>query len=300
LQGPQPRIAIATFSGMPPEFRDDHRLADAIRAVGATVAIEPWDDPGVDWDRYELVVIRSTWDYQRRHDEFLTWVDGIGDRLHNTPALVRWNSDKRYMGDLAAAGIRVVETGYVEPGDPLPQLEGEVVIKPNISAGGRDTGRFGPGAHSAGLDLIASIQASGRTVMVQPYQPTVDTAGETAVLLIDGEPAHALRKRAVLRPDEVAPVRDDELGAAEIMYDPGLVTATDATPAEIDHARAVVAHVAERFDYLPLYARVDMVPGSGGDPVLMELEAIEPNFYLEQAPSTTGRAARAILARARA
>ena len=124
--------------------------------------------------------------------------------------------------------------------------------------------------------------------MVQPYQPSVDTVGETAVLFIDGEPAHALRKRAVLRPDEVAPVRDDGVGAAEVMYDPGLV---DPGGGDRRRARARRARwsprSARRFDYLPLYARVDMIRDAGGTPVLLELEAIEPNFYLDQVPATT-------------
>jgi hypothetical protein len=101
----------------------------------------------------------------------------------------------------------------------------------------------------------------------------------------------------VLRPDEVAPVRDDGIGAAEIMYDPALVTHTQPTEAELEHARALVAHLTERFDYLPLYARVDTIRGPDGDPVLMELEAIEPNFYLDQVPATTAIVADAILAR---
>jgi hypothetical protein len=293
------RVAIASFSQMPPEFRDDEQLARALRARGAVTAIEPWDDPDVDWDPFELVVIRSTWNYARRREAFLDWVDRIGERLHNAPPLIRWNSDKRYMGDLADAGLRVVETRYVEPGADLPELEGEIVVKPNVSAGGRDTGRFGPATHDSARELIASIQASERAAMIQPYQSTVDSIGETAVLCIDGEPAHALRKRAVLRPDEVAPVRDDGIGAAEIMYDPGLVTAVEATPAELDHARAVVAHLRERFDYLPLYARVDTIPGTDGEAVLMEIEAIEPNFYLDQAPATAELVVDAIMARAR-
>jgi glutathione synthase/RimK-type ligase-like ATP-grasp enzyme len=292
------RIAIATFNDMPPEFRDDERLAEALRERGAAVAVSAWDDPGVDWDRFELVVIRSTWDYALRRDEFLTWVDRVGDRLHNAPTVVRWNSDKRYLGDLAAAGIAVVDTRYVAPGEPAPELEGEVVVKPNVSAGGRDTGRFGPRTHALARELIESIQASGRVAMVQPYQATVDGMGETAVLCIDGEPAHALRKGPVLRPDEVAPVRDDGAGAAEVMYDPELVVPTEATEAELTNARGVVAHLADRFDYLPLYARVDTIPGPDGEPVLLELEVIEPSFYLNQVPATTGVVADAIIARA--
>jgi hypothetical protein len=270
----------------------------ALRERGATVTIAAWDAPGVDWPEFDLVVIRSTWDYARRRDEFVAWADGIGDRLHNSPAIVRWNSDKRYLGELAAAGVRAVPTAYIAPGDPVPRLDDEVVIKPNISAGGRDTGRFGPRTRDLALSLIAAIHASGRTAMVQPYQAAVDTVGETAVVCIDGEPIHSLRKRAVLRPDEVAPIREGGPGAAEAMYDPELVTAADATAAQLSNARAIVARVAQRFDHRPLYARVDTVPGSDGEPMLLELEAIEPYFYLDQVPATVATFADAIMARA--
>jgi hypothetical protein len=282
---------------MPPQFTDDLRIIEALaeRGVGATIA--SWDDPATDWDAFEIVVVRSTWDYARRRDEFLGWVERVGERLHNAPGLIRWNSDKRYLGDLVDAGHRVVETRYVEPGEAIPELEGEVVVKPNVSAGGRDTGRFGSGAHDQARALIAAIQASGRAAIVQPYQAAVDTVAETAVLCIDGEPVHTLRKRAVLRPDEVAPTRDDAVGAAEVMYDAALVTPSEATDAELAYARGLVDAVAERFDYVPLYARVDMVPGGGGEPTLMELEAVEPNFYLDQVPATTEAVADAIVRR---
>jgi hypothetical protein len=292
------RIAIASFSDMPPQFRDDELLAEALGQRGAEVAIEPWDRQAVAWEGFDLVVIRSTWDYAWRREEFLPWAQRIGDRLHNAPEVVRWNSDKRYLGDLADPGIDVVDTRYVAPGEPAPQLDGEVVVKPNISAGGRDTGRFGPGTHALARELIEAIQTSGRIAMIQPYQRSVDGPGETAVLCIDGEPAHALRKGPVLRPDEVAPVRDDGVGVAEVMYDPELVVPTVATDAELSNARKIVAQVTARFDYLPLYARVDTIPGADGEPVLLELEAIEPNFYLDQVPATTARVAEAIIARA--
>jgi hypothetical protein len=292
------RIGIATFHDLPPQFRDDELLAQALRERGARAAVEAWDDPSVDWDGFELVVIRSTWDYAQRRDEFLDWVERVGDRLENAPEVVRWNSDKRYLGDLDDAGIRVVETHYVAPGESAPALDGEVVVKPSVSAGGRDTGRFGPRAHGLASELIDKIRRSGRTAMVQPYQGSVDRVGETAVVCIDGEPVHALRKGPVLRPDEVAPMRDDGAGAAEVMYDPELVGPAEATEAELANARAIVAHLAERFDYLPLYARVDTIPGAGGEPVLLELEVIEPSFYLDQVPATTAVAADAIIARA--
>jgi hypothetical protein len=294
------RVAIATFASMPPEFTDDERLAAALEAIGAGVDRVPWDSPDAEWDSYAAVVIRSTWDYAPRRNEFVAWADSVGPRLHNSPPVIRWNSDKRYLADLADAGIRVVHTTYVAPGDGPSELAGEVVVKPTISAGGKDSGRFSERTHDQALELIGRIHSSGRTAMIQPYQASVDALGETAIVCLDGEPSHVLRKRAVLRPDEVAPVReDDAVGAAEVMYHPELVVAGEATETEFAFARGVIEHVVERFDYLPLYCRVDMVAGEGGQPVLMELEAIEPNLYLDQAPGAADRVAAAITRRAR-
>ncbi len=289
------RVAVATFSAMPPEFtQDDRRIVEALRALGPEVDQASWDDEAVQWERYDAVVIRSTWDYSQRLDEFLTWVDRVGTRLHNAPPLVRWNAHKTYLADLAEAGIPTVPTRFVLPRDAGPKLDGEVVIKPTVSAGARDTGRFGPAAHGAAAALVESIQASGRIAMVQPYVPEVESIGETALVCLNGEPCHALRKGAILRPDEVAPIRDDGVGAAEVMYDPALVVTGTAGEAEVALARQVLDHVTERFGYLPLYARVDMIPGPGGKPMLMELEAIEPNLYLSQAEESVERVAAAI------
>jgi hypothetical protein len=294
---PRVRVAIATFSAVPKEFTDDLRIVEALTGRGIEASPVAWDDPDAGWSAFDAVVIRSTWDYAQRQQEFLRWCDSVGPALHNSAALVRWNSDKRYLGDFAAAGIPVVETDFVAPGEEIAPLTGEVVIKPAISAGGRDSGRFGTSAHDLAHGLIEEIHASGRTAMVQPFHSTVDSVGETAVLCIDGEPAHTLRKHAVLRPDEVAPVRDDALGAAEVMYDPELVVPGEADEDELALARRVVSEVSRRFDYLPLYARVDMIRDPAGEPILLELEAIEPNFYLDQVPGTTERVAEAIVKR---
>lgn len=292
------RIAIASFDGMPDEFTDDETLRDALLATGSCeVAIEPWDED-LAWDEFDIVVVRSTWDYATRRDEFCAWADSVGARLANAPAVLRWNSDKTYLKDLATAGVPVVATEFLEPGAPWPGAEGrEVVVKPTISAGGRDTGRFGPELEGAARALIGSIHAGGRTAMVQPYLSSVDSAGETALVFIDGELSHSLRKQAVLRPDEVAPVRADRLGAAEAMYDPELVLAGSAQPDEVELAERIIAHVNERFKTELLYGRVDMLRGGDGDPVLLELELVEPNLYLGQAPKAASRLADAILVR---
>lgn len=291
------RVAVATFRAKPPEFTDDERLAAALGARGVSASHVPWDDPGAPWEDFDAVVIRSTWDYAFRRDDFVAWAERVGERLHNSPAVVRWNSDKRYLRDLAAAGFPVVPTIYIEPGAEPPALAGEVVVKPSVSGGARDTGRFSEATHDQAWALIGAIQAQGKVAMVQPYVASVDSAGETAIVCLDGEPAYALRKRAVLRPDEVAPLRDDELAAAEAMYDPELVLPGEATAAELALARRLLAHVAERFAYTPLYARVDLIAADGGTPALIELEAIEPNLYLDQVDGAAELVAGAITRR---
>jgi hypothetical protein len=280
---------------MPDGFEPDRGLKTELETAGARVEDVSWDDPGADWSAFDVVVVRSTFDYSQRRDEFLAWADSLDGRLHNPPSVLRWNSDKRYLSDLASAGLPVVPTIFVSPGDRLPPLDGEVVVKPAVSAGGRDTGRFAPGAHDAARALVVDITRSGRVAMLQPYLPAVDERGETALVFVAGELSHVLRKRAVLAPDEVAPVRDDEIGAAEVMYDEDLVRAGDATGAERELAGAIVAAVAKRFGAPPLYARVDLLAGADGAPTLLELELVEPALYLAEAPVAAQRLATAIL-----
>jgi hypothetical protein len=290
------RIALATCEAVPPEFDDDELLAEALRGRGAEAEFVSWDGRGEEWSRFDLVVVRSTWDYTGRLGEFLAWADWTGRRLRNPASVLRWNADKRYLRELEASGLAVVPTAFVEPGGAAPELAGEVVVKPTVSAGGRDTGRFRPAAHGEARALLRRLSELGRTAMVQPYLEAVDEHGETALVFVAGQLAHTLRKRAVLRPDEVAPLRDDDLGAAEAMYDPELVVAGESTAAERDLGARIIDHVGERFGAPPLYARVDLVPGPNGDPVVIELEAIEPCLYLTTSPETAERLAEAIVA----
>jgi len=283
------RVAFATCSALPDGWDDDHPAA---RVLGAE--FRTWDDPRVDWAVFDRVVIRSAWDYTTRVDEFLAWCDAMGpQRLRNAPGLVAFNADKRYLADLRAP---TVATEFVGPQAAQPQLEGEVVVKPNISAGARDTGRFGPSAHGEAHALIARIQASGRVALVQPYMAAVDERGETALVFLAGKLSHVLRKRAVLAPDEEAPLADGELAPAAVMLRDDLVTSGVADRAEQALAQRVIGEISERFGGAPLYARVDLVTDLHGQPALLELEAIEPELYLRASPGASERMAAAVLA----
>ncbi len=282
------RIAFATCSAFPHGWVDDH---EAARLLGAQFRC--WDDPAVDWERYDRVVIRSTWDYTRRVEEFLEWARRVGaGRLRNSPELVAFNADKRYLG---ALGVPTVPTSFIAPGDPPPALRGELVVKPNLSAGARSTGRFGPDAHSGALALIEQIHCSGRVALVQPYVRSVEERGESALVFLAGELSHTLRKRAILRSDGVAPTSEGELGVALAMLEPDLIATAEPLAVERRFAEHLIARVSARFG-VPLYARVDLLADDSGEPLLLELEAVEPNLYLGHSRGAPERLARAVLA----
>ncbi|GAA2732105.1 hypothetical protein [Actinocorallia aurantiaca] len=277
------RIAIATFAGLPDGDEDFPVLREALAVHGHTAEPVVWDS-GADWTAFDLVVVRNTWDYILRLEEFLAWADGTGN-LANRADVLRWNTDKRYLRDLAAAGVPVVPTLW-DP-DELPGWP-EYVIKPAVSAGSRDTARWSAGESAPARAHLDRLRAEGRTVMVQPYLDAVDSAGETALVFFDGEFSHAVRKAPILAPgsgvQEIITAEKDEREQ---------IVPRDPSPAELALARDVLAAAPPDL----LYARVDLLPGPDGSPVLLELELSEPSLFLGRAPGSAGRLAAAIARR---
>jgi hypothetical protein len=273
------RIALATAAAFPDLDDDGPVLLRAIADRGITAEPAVWTDAEVDWSAYDLVVVRSTWDYQDRHDEFIDWarrVEGL-TTLANAAEVLAWNTDKTYLRTLQQAGLPVVPTDWLEPGDAfvVPEL-GEYVVKPAVSAGSRDTNRYAVGDH----DELAAAHATallavGRTVMLQPYLAQIDTAGETALFFFGGAYSHAVRKAPLL-----TPAMDPVTGAyKEETIDPREPSDAERETAEqVLDALAAVAPAA-RADLL--YARVDLVPAADGTPTLLELELAEPSMFLE-------------------
>jgi hypothetical protein len=198
------RVALATCAELPDLDEDERLVIEPLRALGVNAEPAVWDDAGVDWDRFDLVIVRATWDYQYRRDAFLDWANALPAVLNPAPVL-RWNTDKRYLAELAASGFPVVETVFAAPGErvvvPAAQ-RGEVVVKPSVSAGSKDTARYNAGDPRT-EEHVARLHADGRTVMLQPYLGDVETAGETALLYLGGTYSHAIRKGPLLRPDGV-------------------------------------------------------------------------------------------------
>ncbi|MFD5636391.1 RimK family alpha-L-glutamate ligase [Streptomyces sp. NPDC127077] len=269
------RIALVTYDPgeEPGADRDLPVLRGALEDAGAVAEIVHWDDPSIDWAGFDLALIRSTWDYSRRVAEFVGWAERCAGltRLMNPAAVVRWNTDKRYLGDLADAGVPVVPTRYLAPGDPLDLPGGhEFVVKPTAGAGARYAARYTPKERETALAQLARMHAEGLTAMVQPYVTGIDVRGERALQFFGGRLLHASRKGAVLEPG--TPYDADKTPHPRLeVWEP-----TAAELAVAEKALATVPGGADRV----LYARVDLVDGEDGEPRLMELELVEPNLFL--------------------
>lgn len=268
-----PRIVLAGCPALPQGDGDDDGVVAALRARGLHARWLSWDDPAaLDAD---LVILRATWDYIDRLDEFLAWTRRVRHLLNPVP-IVRWNTDKRYLGDLAEAGVAVVPSRFFAPGQRVRVPAGEVVVKPAVGAGSVGAQRFTD--PDAALAHAAELHAQGRTVLVQPYDERISD-GETALVFIAGEQSHAFTKGPMLPAQGDTPVFDES----------GTYAEESLTPAEPDDelwdlGRAAVRAAAARFGVEPadlLYARVDVI-GGADDPRLLELELVEPSLGWRQ------------------
>jgi glutathione synthase/RimK-type ligase-like ATP-grasp enzyme len=269
----------------------DDLLAARLADRGVEVARPCWDDPGVDWARFDVAVVRTTWDYVDRREEFLDWAEATARlvALHNPPHVLRWNTHKGYLLELEERGAPVVPTAWLGRGDHVDVHEvlrargwAQAVAKPAVGVGGRGLVRLAAGAPDQGADELRALVAAG-DVLVQPYLDAVEKQGELSVVVVDGEVTHAVRK---------VPAAGEYRVHAERGATHELVEA-DAEVA------ALARWVVEATGLDLLVARVDLLPDAVGAWQLVELEVTEPHLYLALAPDTADRLADAILRRAR-
>ena len=194
-------VALATISELPELDDDGPALLAALAEEGVTGRPVAWDDDLADWGAFDLVVVRCTWDYPDRYAEFLSWAEHVAavSLLANPLPVLRWNTDKRYLSELVGAGLPVVPTAWIAPGQPFELPGAEIVVKPAVSVGSRDTARYLPADAARARAHVERLTGEGRTVMVQPYVASVDADGETALLWLGGAFSHAIRKGPLLR-----------------------------------------------------------------------------------------------------
>ncbi|HWJ85639.1 MAG TPA: hypothetical protein VNR62_09425 [Cellulomonas sp.] len=299
------RLALATCAELPELDPDDKPLRDALLERGIATDVVVWDDPTVDWGTYQHVLIRSTWDYTDRPTQFTDWTRRVErtSTLLNPAQVVGWNIDKTYLRELEKAGLPIVPTIWLDPERNFDSRAihtrfpafGDFVIKPTVSAGSRDTGRYQADvttSRSLAIMHAKNLLGVGRRVMIQRYLRQVDTVGETALVFFDGQFSHAVRKGPILD----GPYRADDTA----LYAREEMTPRDATDAEREVAERVIAalpQVAPGVDGSLLYARVDLIPDDEGNPVVLELELTEPSLFFAHAPGSLERFADAVVAR---
>jgi glutathione synthase/RimK-type ligase-like ATP-grasp enzyme len=279
-------IALASCRVLPDPDPDEAPLLSALRAAGFSAKTLAWDDPKSDFAGARATVLRATWNYPERPADFVAWVDRTAacSRLFNGADVVRWNHHKGYLLELERRGVPIVPSRLVERGEPTPLAEiararkwVDVVVKPAIGTGSRGTLRVSEGA-MARDDAHLRVLVDRGDALVQPYMASVEEYGERAIVWVDGELTHAVRKSRRF-------LGDRERVSASVPI----------APDEAELARAAVAVAAERGPLL--YARVDVVRDEHGAPCVMELEVIEPSLFFAQSEDALRRYVSALAVR---
>lgn len=269
-------IALATHRGLPELDPDDRPLAAALRARGLEVAIVCWDDPAFDWSAARIVLLRSTWDYFHRLDEFFVWAERVSaaTTLLNPLAALRWNLHKGYLVELAGRGAPVVPTVLLGRGETV-DLEAllaergwtDFILKPAVSADSFETHRLSVRDLDVARAHVTRLLPE-RDLLLQPFLDTVESYGERCLINVEGTFSHAVRKNALTHGGRWAGLPEG--------------TPVEASPEERAAAAAVLAACPLR-DLL--YARVDLVHDHAGRPLLLELELVEPTLFVADSPA---------------
>lgn len=286
------RIALATCAQLPDWEVDDRPLVAELEARGVEVLEPAWDASGVDWSAFDACLIRTTWDYMARQEDFVAWAARVEQvtRLFNPAATVRWNTHKRYLRELEARGAPLAPTVWLDRGAAVDVAAmvrergwTRAFVKPQVGASARETLRFdadraGIAAAQAFLERTLAVE----DMMVQPYLPSVETEGELSAIFFDGRYSHGVRKVPVAGDYRV----QDDFGAHDEPY----------------RFRGAELALAERLAGLAgglLYARVDLLRDPAGQLRLNELEVVEPSLFFRHDEAAAGRLAAALIDRVR-
>lgn len=284
-------VALVTHRPSPPGVAavdmDTPPLSRVLGDLGIRSFIVPWNDTAVQWADFDLVVLRSTWDYDSDHQRFLEWIGTVASvtAVLNPPALIRWGLAKDvYLPDLARNGVPIVPTVLIPPAaDPrMPAFE-DFVVKPSIGAGSRRAARYTRHDEDEATAHMESLHEIGLTVVIQPYDARVDQYGERSMIFIDGEFSHAIKKGPVL-----------PVGTRRHHKRIPHPHAKLHTPSEDELVLGRSALAIADPDRAALYARIDAFSDDGQNPTAAEVEVVEPNLFLKLSPSAISTMAKAI------
>jgi hypothetical protein len=292
-------VVFATYNGLPQGDPDDRLALSLLEAKGLKAAVIDWRSVAPHELDSRLVVLRTTWDYHHYYRQFLDWVDGVASRtmLRNTPDLIHWNANKKYLLELGQCDLSIVPTLYIEESraketDPsavaallaASELEGadHIVVKPAVGLSTYGVRRFAR-TDDAMADIcahVASLAAAG-DVLIQPFLTAVEKYGERALVFLDNQFSHAVRKAAFQKH-----AVSGQAGETSVVAEEDEIAFGQNILHKLKHVRG----------FEPLYARVDVVRDDSGQMMLMELELIEPSLFLAMDPQAPSRFATAIAA----
>ncbi|RSK50827.1 ATP-grasp domain-containing protein [Hymenobacter rigui] len=260
---------------------EDSLLTRYLRAQGHTVEPRIWSNPAVDWLRYDVVVVKSPWDYFDRVAEFYEWLDRmqqLGVRMLNPAATIRWNADKKYLLEMEQAGVRIVPTCLLPRGQAVDAAQllremnqEKLVIKPAVSGGAKNTFVLTRQETAVRQPQLTELLAQ-EDFLAQPFLPRIQEEGEWSLLYYGGQFSHCVLKTP-------------KAGDFRVQHYLGGGIETREAPA---HLRRAADDIVQRFAAGCLYARVDGVD-QHGELLLMELELIEPFLYFASDPQALPR-----------
>lgn len=265
------KVALVTSAGLTHPDPDLPQLVAEFSVLDVDADIVSWD-AAVDWSGYTAAIIRSTWDYHRRLDEFDRWLTTVSEQtqLWNPADVIRWNLDKRYLADLQRKGLPVVPSQFIDAGETnwqeqLFNFSDDIVVKPTVGAGSHGVRRFTHDDESA-INYVNQLLDSDLTPLIQPYLTDIDTYGEVGLVTANGVLSHAFHKAAIL---DGEPEWSGDDHVVEVI--------SEHLPSDQE-----LALCQQVLSVLPptAYARIDMLPTSNG-PVVSEVELIEPSLFLE-------------------
>jgi glutathione synthase/RimK-type ligase-like ATP-grasp enzyme len=281
------QIAFVTCERLPDLHQDDRLVADALGRRGFEVTAAAWNDPAIDWRRFASVVIRAAWDYHLDEVRYAAWLRRCEEEdinLWNPAAAVLANIDKRYLIDVAAAGVEIVPIAYAERGERQSletllerQNWPRAVVKPTVSASAYGTWETSLAVAAADQQRFDE-EVMQRSLLVQPFADEIVTTGEWSVVFFGGQYSHAVLKKPASGDFRV----QEELG--------GHAEPRDPSPVVVEQSRRALSLV----DRPLLYARVDGIEREGRF-VLMELEINEPFLYIGSSTGAANRFADAIV-----
>ncbi|MCH7415212.1 glutathione synthetase [Belliella sp. R4-6] len=278
-----PKIAVITYEAKRSYTADgiadeDELLKEILDQLNLVYTFEIWSDQTVDWEQYDILLLKSPWDYFDRFDEFQKWCSKVATQkipLINNIDIVLWNADKHYLKEIEAAGYSIVQTYFLEKGNSLMGFEeffdlfhtDNLIIKPTISGGAKNTFHVNK-ENWREIVFVVEDLLKIESFMVQPFIGEVVNVGEYSYIFFNGKFSHAVLKSA-------------KSGDFRVQhFFGGQISTIQPSEDQLGYLQNLVNDFAKG----TLYARVDGV-WRGGEFLLMELELIEPYLFLCKSPS---------------